>query len=102
MRKDRNLEIFGRIDDQVKINGIRITLGEIRQAMLAVPGVQDAIVITLQDETKENRLAAYYTGIDYTAEDWHRQLKSGLNAYAVPAFFVRLETFPLTSNGRGR
>jgi mycobactin peptide synthetase MbtE len=94
-----NIDVLGRTDDQVKVNGIRVTLGEIKQAVLDVAGVREAEIIVRQNDGQENELLCYYTGNTNT-DDLQAQLRLSLNANVLPAFFIKMEQFPLTINGK--
>ena len=56
---DGNIEFCGRIDDQVKLGGYRVELGEIEQALRERPGVKEAVVVARDDNAGGKRLAAY-------------------------------------------
>jgi amino acid adenylation domain-containing protein len=86
-REDGNLEYLGRIDDQVKIRGYRIELGEIEQSISSHESSGQVVVI------------AYTTG-EATAEELKSYLKEKLPSYMVPNYYVRLDSIPLTSNGK--
>ncbi|KAM0229866.1 hypothetical protein ACHAP5_011536 [Fusarium lateritium] len=58
---DGQLEFFGRIDEQVKIHGHRIELGEIEHVIRSHQYVSDAVVVVVQNESRDARLAAYLT-----------------------------------------
>ena len=65
---DGELEYLGRIDHQVKIRGFRVELGEIEAALLAHPGVREAVVVTREPVPGDLRLAAF-VGPEEPAED---------------------------------
>jgi amino acid adenylation domain-containing protein len=99
-REDGNLEYLGRIDDQVKIRGYRIELGEIEQALSSHPKSSQAVVIARAlNNTADKELIAYTTG-EATAEELKAYLKDRLPSYMVPSYYVKLESIPLTSNGK--
>ena len=99
---DGNVEFLGRADFQVKIRGFRIELGEIEARLAAYPGVRDAVVVALEDVAGEKRLVAYYTAdaAETTVEALRAHMTSLLPEYMVPAAYVRLESMPLTANGK--
>ncbi len=56
---DGNVEFCGRIDDQVKIHGYRVELGEIDGALREEPGVKEALVLAREDGSGTKQLVAY-------------------------------------------
>ncbi|WP_157430900.1 non-ribosomal peptide synthetase, partial [Actinomadura macra] len=100
-RTDGTLEYLGRLDHQVKINGVRIEPGEVESALLAHPGVRGAVVATAPAPDGTDRLVGYVVGPDGTSVDMLRgHLRDRLPEPFVPSVFVRLDTFPLTANGK--
>ncbi|AUS26695.1 bacitracin synthetase [Paenibacillus polymyxa] len=98
---DGNVDFIGRMDYQVKIRGYRIELGEIETAIQRVPGVRQAVVIDRTDERGHKYLCGYITGeTELRIEEVQAALEAGLPAHMVPARLMRLETIPLTSNGK--
>lgn len=94
------MEIMGRTDHQVKIRGLRIELGEIEAAMREVRGVDEAVVMAL-DEGMNKYLCAYYaTGQGVGSDMLRRHLSKKLPAYMVPSYFITMEKMPLTLNGK--
>ncbi|MFD2413387.1 phosphopantetheine-binding protein, partial [Paenibacillus rhizoplanae] len=98
---DGNLEYMGRIDEQVKIRGYRIEAGEIVHRLLQHTDVKEAVVIARKDEKDESYLCAYVvSGGVFEASGLRAYLKCSLPEYMIPSYFVRLEQFPLTVNGK--
>jgi len=99
---DGNLEFLGRFDSQVKLNGHRVELPEIEAALTSLPGIGEAVVLT--DEPDGNALCAYYTiqpAAGALPEAGIRDALAGrLPYYMVPWRFVRVESIPLTGNGK--
>ncbi len=103
-RADGSLEYFGRIDEQVKIRGFRIELGEIEARLAACPGVRETAVIVRDTGSDGKQLVAYFTvrpeAQAPTPAALREALASQLPDYMLPAAFVRLDTLPLTANGK--
>ncbi len=100
---DSAIEYLGRLDFQIKINGLRIELGEIEAAIVACPDVADAAVIAREDTPGHKRLVAYVvarqTGT-LQIDALRRNLGALLPEYMVPAHFVPLDALPLNANGK--
>ncbi|NIE78483.1 alpha/beta fold hydrolase, partial [Pantoea sp. Ap-967] len=94
-RADGNLEYLGRNDDQVKLRGLRIELGEIQAGLTAIAGIKEAVVIA-----REQRLVAYYTGEPQSTQTLRTALLAHLPEFMVPALFIHLEALPLSPNGK--
>jgi amino acid adenylation domain-containing protein len=99
---DGNLEFLGRVDHQVKLRGYRIELGEVEAAILAIPKVEQAIVM-LRGEDSRKFLVAYVVAepqAGFSGNSLRERLKGELPDYMVPSAFVMLERLPLTPNGK--
>lgn len=100
---DGNIECLGRTDHQVKVHGYRIELDEVRLALSRLPGIHQCVVIVREKTPGDAQLAAFYT-LDEGARPAVSELRAGLRAslpdYMVPNWFVKLEQFPLTYNGK--
>lgn len=102
-REDGNIEIFGRIDYQVKIRGNRIELGEIESCMLNYEGINETVVLARNNdnESGDKYLCAYLTADGEVSETLLRDyMGKVLPNYMIPAYFVQLETFPLGPTGK--
>ncbi|MEX0445248.1 amino acid adenylation domain-containing protein [Xenorhabdus sp. SGI246] len=98
---DGNLEFVGRNDQQIKIRGFRIEPGEIEARLTEHSAVREAQVLALGDG-QDKRLVAYVLAEpdDGLAVSLREHLSALLPDYMVPAAFVCLTAFPLTSNGK--
>lgn len=100
---DHAIEIMGRTDDQVKINGNRIELGEISTVLMQQPAVQEAIVMTRTEPSGNKRLLAYFVPRQDTVVEvgaLREFVRTKLPTYMVPVAFVQLDNLPLTPNGK--
>ncbi len=101
-KADGSIHYMGRIDNQVKIRGNRIELGEVENAVMSYGGIQQAVAAP-KELNGEKVLAAYYllergTTVDKAAIRTYLQGK--LPEYMVPGFYIELETLPMTSSGK--
>jgi amino acid adenylation domain-containing protein len=102
---DGAIEFLGRVDDQVKVRGFRVELGEIEQMLRAHPGVEQAVVVL-----REEALIAYavpkHAGYAVshsdrpTRETLTEWVAAQLPEYMVPNAIVLLDALPLTPNGK--
>lgn len=97
----------GRRDNQIKLHGYRIELGDIESNLLALSSVQDAVVILSLKNGSPKYLAAFVILKDPPSEidfEFTRQFKRMLGlqipAYMLPRKFVFLDKFPMTVNGK--
>lgn len=96
-----NIEFLGRIDSQVKINGLRIELGEIESIMNTFDRVCLAAASDGRDAKGRQYLAGYYVSENAVDEKALRAyLASKLPSYMVPNYFVRLDEMPVTASGK--
>lgn len=93
------LEFVGRKDDQVKLEGHRIELGEIDGTLASHPAVRHSAVVLL--ELGMPTLVAYYVADrSIGLEELRRHLLRTLPGYMLPSRFVHLENMPLTISGK--
>ena len=97
-REDGLIEFFGRKDQQIKLNGRRIEIGEIEAALRASHGVQDAAVIVRKGrDGLPSSLAAYTEpkrGANLSAQDLTAALQAALPNYMVPARVTVVSQLP--------
>ncbi len=102
-RADGLLQITGRLDDQLKIRGIRVEPDEVASQLEHHPGVQQAVVIGRENPSGEKQLIAYVVvnrGRDLPISELRAFLKARLPEYMVPARFHLMESLPTTPNGK--
>jgi D-alanine--poly(phosphoribitol) ligase subunit 1 len=105
--RDNLLFFEGRIDEQIKLSGYRIELGDVEANLRALAVVRDALVIPVIKDGNAQSLAAF---VVLAARDdashfnlSHRlrnQLSERLPSYMLPRKFVFLDAFPMTANGK--
>lgn len=98
---DGNIEYLGRMDFQVKIRGYRIELGEIEARINEFEGITEIAVVDREDKEGNKYLCAYYVS-DHEIEDilLRKHLSCTMPDYMIPSFFIRLDSMPLSLNGK--
>ncbi|MET0495919.1 MAG: amino acid adenylation domain-containing protein [Actinoplanes sp.] len=96
---DGQLEFHGRADDQVKLRGVRVELGEVQALLLGLPGVEQAAVVVHGDGV-DRRLVAYVVTDGLEAGLLRRRMAAVAPDHLVPSAFVTLDALPLTANGK--
>jgi nonribosomal peptide synthetase DhbF len=120
-RADGTLEFLGRADQQVKIRGMRVELGEIEAALAAMPGIAQSAVALQGTTAADRRLVAYIVPLTLPErqatdpadcsmvvsldglldlEAIRAGLKRVLPEHMVPSSYVGLTRLPLTSSGK--
>ncbi len=98
---DGAIEYLGRTDDQVKIRGNRIEPNEVRDHVVKLAGIRDAVVVALRSETRGDYLVGYYLAdAEFDPGELRAGLAASLPEFMIPAYFVRITTIPLTQNGK--
>lgn len=101
--EDGNLEYVGRKDEQLKLNGYRIEMGEVAAALLKVEGIRQVhvgIVHKPQPSTSKALCAWYTSDAEIDKQSIRSSLAKFLPKYMIPEQYVRLENFPVTPNGK--
>jgi acyl carrier protein len=100
---DGTLQILGRLDDEVKIRGVRIDPAEVTATLAKHPLVRACVVMGNRSEHGEPYLAAYVVAAGKQKppiSQLRSYLLEQLPSAMVPAFFVLLDALPLTPNGK--
>jgi amino acid adenylation domain-containing protein/natural product biosynthesis luciferase-like monooxygenase protein len=101
-RADGSIEIAGRLDDQIKIRGVRIQPEEITATLLRHPSVKACFVTAVKSEDGENTLVAYVVSANGAPniQEVRAYLNNELPSSMVPTAFAFLQDLPLTANGK--
>jgi thioester reductase-like protein len=101
-RADGALLCLGRLDDQVKVHGVRVELGEVEAALRGVAGVRDAVVTAWTDARGDTQLVGHLVaGEPAPAPAVIRaQLRERLPEVMIPLQFLFTDAFPQTANGK--
>jgi amino acid adenylation domain-containing protein len=97
--EDGQLEFLGRIDQQVKVRGIRIEPGEIESVLLAETNVSEAAVLVRHDADGNNQLVAFVV-TESAVEEIRKSLVEQLPDYMVPSMIRILPILPQNSSGK--
>ncbi|MBO1334091.1 non-ribosomal peptide synthetase [Streptomyces sp. VRA16 Mangrove soil] len=99
VRADGSLEYLGRIDRQVKVNGVRMEPGEIEYALESHPAIAGAAVVAVATPAGGTALAAYVRAAA-VPDGLREYLGERLPATHVPSVLIAVERFPTTPNGK--
>ncbi len=102
---DGNIEISGRLDNQVKVRGYRIETGEIEYAVKGYPDIKECVVILKENKTNREKLLIMYIVPDdeesaIPIKELKIHIKQKLPYFMVPSGFVFLKSLPLNKNGK--
>ncbi|HEX7333556.1 MAG TPA: amino acid adenylation domain-containing protein [Pyrinomonadaceae bacterium] len=102
-RSDGNVEFLRRMDQQVKVRGFRVELGEIESVLNEYWAVVESVVVDSKDSSENTRLIAYVVleeGVEATSSELLSFLQEKLPSYMLPAAFITIKEIPLTANGK--
>ncbi|MEU3936398.1 amino acid adenylation domain-containing protein [Streptomyces sp. NPDC029044] len=101
-RPDGNLMYLGRTDQQVKIRGHRVELGEVEAVFAAHPAVRFAAAVAQPDPQVDgaHRLAAYLVLDGADLATVAAEVGAGLPDFLRPTHYAQVDSIPLTVNGK--
>lgn len=101
MKSSGEMEFLGRRDNQIKLKGYRIDLGEIENALSVSENVESCVVRCVETEPGQKQLCAFLTVVgDKNASDFREFLKAILPDYMIPTHFYRVDAIPVNQNGK--
>ena len=97
---DSNIEYIGRNDNQIKIRGFRVELGEIENKLSQFDEINQAVILFVGYDNNKY-LAAYYVSEKEIFDDvLHNYLNNILPDYMIPSIFIHMDKFPLNTSGK--
>jgi acyl carrier protein len=100
---DGDLLFLGRLDNQIKIRGIRIEIEEIEHSIKRIPGIVEAAVCVDESVGTTKELLCFAvtdSSEEFDAGDVSGQLSAWLPSSMIPTHIVRVDAIPLTANGK--
>jgi len=98
---DGTIEFLGRIDNQVKVRGYRVELGEIESSILKHRDIKEVAVTTREEGNGDKYICGYIVANkELKISRLKQYLSNELPDYMIPSYFIQLESIPLTPNGK--
>lgn len=101
IREKNEYKVFGRLDNQIKLNGFRIELEEIESICSNIEGINQVVIYPYREEGAVKKLIMFYTA---TGEIDRNKIAGNLSkylpAYMIPAKYMQVEKFEYTDNGK--
>jgi len=98
-----DIELLGRVDNQVKIRGIRVELTGIENTLNIHPDVNESIIKIFEDEFGHKRLVVYVVrkqGHTLGIMNLRKFLQDRLPSYMIPSTIMEIDSLPVTDNGK--
>ena len=97
---DGEVVILGRKDNQIKLNGLRIELGEVETVLCRQPQVKEGVAMIRNVEGQDHLVAYYTVREEVSVDTLKEQMGRSLTHYMVPTIFVQMEKMPVSPNGK--
>ncbi|WFS69318.1 amino acid adenylation domain-containing protein [Agrobacterium leguminum] len=97
---DGTLRYIRRVDDQIKLRGHRIELGEVEAALLACQGVLQAAVVGQDNGMGDNRLIGFIVAAETDSAGLKEELRDSLPDHMIPSQIVFVNSLPMTPHGK--
>jgi thioesterase domain-containing protein/acyl carrier protein len=101
IRADGTLEVLGRMDRRVKVNGQLVDLALVERELEELPGVRDAVVSPVPTDDGGTRVVAHVVlEATTTVGELRRGLASRIPEYAMPRAYFRVGSIPRVATGK--
>lgn len=98
--KNGDIICLGRLDNQIKIRGLRIELGEIETLISKYPNIEKVAVLKQSINNREFISAYYVANKRISINELRKFLAKSLPRYMVPSYYIPLDEFEYTPNGK--
>jgi len=95
-----NIEFLGRVDNQIKLNGVRIEPGEIESHLNSMDSIVESVAIVREIRGDKALIAYYVSKEEITAAEFRAYLIDRLPLSMIPNYFIHLSEMPLTATGK--
>ncbi len=98
-----DIDFLGRLDDQVKIHGFRVELGEIEATLALHPDIREVAVMARSDGPGEKKLVAYFASRaekKIPGAALREFLQAKIPAHMIPYAYVQIDALPLNPSGK--
>lgn len=99
INEDGNVEYIGRKDEQIKINGIRLEVGEVLSLIYSLDIVSHCVIIPYVDNNHSTSLKMFYTG-DLSVLEIRKLCIDKMPIHMVPKDIYKADKFPISANGK--
>ena len=97
---DGEIEVLGRSDNQIKLHGLRIELGEVENAIHMIEGISACVVIIQRLQNADHLCAYYVAEREISPEEIKAILKQRLTGYMIPTAYLQIQAMPKTPAGK--
>lgn len=98
--KEERLYYVGRVDEQIKIRGYRVELGDVDCNILRNKTIKMCATCLYEHDEKQELIAFYVSEKEYTTQELQGELKEYLPAYMIPASYIQVEHLEFSRNGK--
>lgn len=94
------IEFMGRMDNQVKLRGLRVELDEIENVMNQYPTVKSSVVLVKEKDSNQFLCGYFVAESQVEKQNLTCFMQKYLTPYMVPSVLMQLPELPLTNNGK--
>ncbi|MGG8495336.1 amino acid adenylation domain-containing protein [Tenacibaculum sp. TC6] len=98
--KNDEVVFKGRVDDQIKIRGYRVELGEVTRAIIAIPFVRNTSLLVKKKNDERQLIAFVEVDENKKVSEIREALETSLPSYMIPNSIILIDKIPVTPNGK--